>query len=472
MRPVARTRGSRRAAPNGVRSTLGLGRRLPWWLQKVRPPRRSRLLLAEMHAFAGCSRSQLARIARWGDVAEAGPGDVLVREDHTDFWFFVILAGSVRVTRQGREVATLRRGDHFGEVAIIGFGPQPATVTAMEPTLLFVLGRRYLLSLAATDTSVQRALFPSVAASEYRAFVREMHQQGLRYWERLAPREVKTREDVEEAVKASRPRRPGRTLSWTEALDLLARPDLGGLPPVEAPLEAPVTTRHFRLVLAAVLATVLVTVSFLYHPPIAVVTSGRVIDVVPDISITGVPVARPTGRYLLTTVNVHRPTLIGMVVARARGQLAVRAGSPDARQIDSETARRLAHDAFLDSHRLAIELAEGLLGVDAAQASIAVRDRGVTGPSAGLLYALAIADMLAPDDLAAGRVIAATGKLQSDGAVSAVAFVPLKADAAHRAGAVLFLVPTGQGADAGRDGVAVREVANVEEALRALRETR
>lgn len=473
MRPVASTRDSPNLPPDDAPWSIEPSWRLPWWLQKRRPTRRSRLLLAEMHAFAGCSRAQLSRIARWGDVIETGPGEVLVREDHTDFWFFVVMAGSVRVSRQGRAVASLHRGDHFGEVAIIGFRPQPATVTAVEPTVLFVLGRRYLLSLAALDQSIRRALFPNVAPDDYSAFVREQQEQGLRHWERLVPREqLRSRYAGGKAVPAPRPRRPGRTLSWSDAVDVLSRHELSRVPHVAAPIESPVSKKRFRLVLTAFITALVAAVSLIYHPPIAVVTSGRPIDVVQDISITGVRVDPPTGRYLLTTVNVSRPTLAGMLVARARGRRVVRANSPGARQLDVATARRLAHEAFLSSHRQAIALAEEMLGVDAPRLSIAIRDRGIDGPSAGLIYALAITDMLAPDDLAAGRVIAATGELRPDGGVDPVAFVSLKADAARDGGAVVFLVPAGQHDQARGTGLSIRGVANLEEAVQALRDTR
>jgi PDZ domain-containing secreted protein/Zn-dependent protease len=71
------------------------------------------------------------------------------------------------------------------------------------------------------------------------------------------------------------------------------------------------------------------------------------------------------------------------------------------------------------------------------------RDRpNIGGPSAGLAYALAIADMIdAPDD-AGGRAVAATGTIDAEGRVGEVGGVPEKAVAAARAGADVFLVPT------------------------------
>lgn len=69
------------------------------------------------------------------------------------------------------------------------------------------------------------------------------------------------------------------------------------------------------------------------------------------------------------------------------------------------------------------------------------KERNIGGPSAGLVYALAIADMLDPADIARGRVIAASGTIQLDGRVGPVGGLRQKAEAASRAGADVLLVP-------------------------------
>ncbi|MGQ0678232.1 MAG: PDZ domain-containing protein [Actinomycetota bacterium] len=69
------------------------------------------------------------------------------------------------------------------------------------------------------------------------------------------------------------------------------------------------------------------------------------------------------------------------------------------------------------------------------------KKRNIGGPSAGLVYALAIADMLSEADLAAGRVVAASGAIQLDGAIGSVGGLTQKSTVARKAGADLFLVP-------------------------------
>jgi Lon-like protease len=93
----------------------------------------------------------------------------------------------------------------------------------------------------------------------------------------------------------------------------------------------------------------------------------------------------------------------------------------------------------------------------------------IGGPSAGLAYALAIADMLDSGDFARGRTIAATGTIDVGGAVGAVGGIEQKAAGVEAAGADLFLVPEGEEAAVHRDGLAVRAVATLRDALRTLR---
>jgi PDZ domain-containing secreted protein/Zn-dependent protease/CBS domain-containing protein len=101
--------------------------------------------------------------------------------------------------------------------------------------------------------------------------------------------------------------------------------------------------------------------------------------------------------------------------------------------------------------------------------SITFDDRpDIGGPSAGLTYALAIADMLDPDDLTRSRAIAATGTIGADGAVGAVGGVPEKAIAAEDAGAQLLLVPASEVSEAGSTELVVRGVTTLDEALQLL----
>src|SRR4029077_14693256 len=80
-------------------------------------------------------------------------------------------------------------------------------------------------------------------------------------------------------------------------------------------------------------------------------------------------------------------------------------------------------------------------GINIQALTVHFRARAVTGPSAGLAYALAVEDLLDRADLAQGRTIAATGDVRPDGLVGPVGYVGQKVPAATGAGATVLLVP-------------------------------
>lgn len=64
-----------------------------------------------------------------------------------------------------------------------------------------------------------------------------------------------------------------------------------------------------------------------------------------------------------------------------------------------------------------------------------------SGASGGLVFALAIYDLLTPEDLTKGRTIAATGTLDADGVVGPIEGLEMKLKGAQRVGVTVALVP-------------------------------
>ncbi len=68
-------------------------------------------------------------------------------------------------------------------------------------------------------------------------------------------------------------------------------------------------------------------------------------------------------------------------------------------------------------------------------------DPNIVGPSAGLVFALAIYDLVTENDLLAGMNVAGTGSISADGTVSPIGGIQEKVAGAEKAGAKVFLVP-------------------------------
>src|SRR5690606_11772826 len=65
----------------------------------------------------------------------------------------------------------------------------------------------------------------------------------------------------------------------------------------------------------------------------------------------------------------------------------------------------------------------------------------VGGPSAGMIFSLAVVDKLTPGDLSGGEVVAGSGTISGDGHVGAIGGITHKMLAARESGATVFLVP-------------------------------
>jgi PDZ domain-containing protein len=100
--------------------------------------------------------------------------------------------------------------------------------------------------------------------------------------------------------------------------------------------------------------------------------------------------------------------------------------------------------------------------------SVQISSEGIGGPSAGLMWALGLYDLLTEADLTGGRTIAGTGELGLDGTVYPIGGIEEKIAAAADAGASVFLVPEGNepaARAAGDRGMELVTVATFDDAL-------
>ena len=97
--------------------------------------------LATVPLFSQCHKAELKSLARRTTDITAAPGQVLTKEGHGAYDFFVIVSGEAEVSRAGRVVARLGEGDWFGELGLLDPALRDATVTAGTAMELIVLAQ-------------------------------------------------------------------------------------------------------------------------------------------------------------------------------------------------------------------------------------------------------------------------------------------------------------------------------------------
>jgi CRP/FNR family transcriptional regulator, cyclic AMP receptor protein len=124
----------------------------------------SRVALLEMlPMFDGCSKKQLARVARAADEIDIPSGEVVVREGQPGHHFYVLAEGLARVSVGGRRLGSVRPGSFFGEMAILDHGTRAATVETALPCRMLVLDGRQFRQLLADAPGVAQRIMRGMA---------------------------------------------------------------------------------------------------------------------------------------------------------------------------------------------------------------------------------------------------------------------------------------------------------------------
>jgi cAMP-dependent protein kinase regulator len=113
--------------------------------------------------FSECSAKELRSIAGIADEVTVPEGKVLVEQGAIGREFYLITSGSASVKRNGRQVATLKKGQHFGELALLDRRPRNATVISATEMTVMVLGQREFNGLIETVPSLARKLLAAMA---------------------------------------------------------------------------------------------------------------------------------------------------------------------------------------------------------------------------------------------------------------------------------------------------------------------
>jgi monovalent cation:H+ antiporter, CPA1 family len=95
------------------------------------------------------------------------PGDIVIQEGDRDDSLYIIIHGTVIVSRGGEVVAELTDGNFFGEMALLGNQVRTATVKIKEPTTLLKLRRKEILQISGDNDELKQRLEEAKRSRQY-----------------------------------------------------------------------------------------------------------------------------------------------------------------------------------------------------------------------------------------------------------------------------------------------------------------
>ncbi len=125
-------------------------------------------ILANVWLFSGMDQERRERLATFTFTRSYKPDDIIVEEGRTGNGLYVITSGRVEVvkafkTESARRIATLAKGDFFGEMALLAEWPRSATVRALEETTCVGIDRWLFLTQLRSDPELAIVMLQAMA---------------------------------------------------------------------------------------------------------------------------------------------------------------------------------------------------------------------------------------------------------------------------------------------------------------------
>lgn len=110
--------------------------------------------LGHVVLFSELDMKELVKVANAFRPVEVEADQIVVHEGDVSETLFVIVEGAAKVTRNGVPIATLKSGDHFGEMALLSRRPRSATVRTVKKSRLLALERDRFYELLQSDSVI------------------------------------------------------------------------------------------------------------------------------------------------------------------------------------------------------------------------------------------------------------------------------------------------------------------------------
>jgi CRP-like cAMP-binding protein len=120
-------------------------------------------LLKKVPLFSKLDKKGLQDVAHIADEIDLPAGKEMATEGDRGREFFVLLNGEAEVTKGGSRINTMKKGDFFGEIALVTKMPRTATVTATTEVDVLVITERDFDALLKKSPEIGRNIAEALA---------------------------------------------------------------------------------------------------------------------------------------------------------------------------------------------------------------------------------------------------------------------------------------------------------------------
>jgi CRP-like cAMP-binding protein len=144
-----------------------------------------RAKLREQVLFSDFTETEIDQVIGLLDPMTARAGEVIVKQDELGDCMFIVLSGRCRVVHHkgGHDIdlATIKAGDFFGELALVDEGPRSADVIALEESALLKITQATIGAIAGVYPTVAFKMLIAIG----RIMVQRLRQSTRRYVDSL-----------------------------------------------------------------------------------------------------------------------------------------------------------------------------------------------------------------------------------------------------------------------------------------------
>jgi CRP/FNR family cyclic AMP-dependent transcriptional regulator len=120
-------------------------------------------MLQNVPLFSSLKRKKLRTVAENFHERDYEAGEIIAKEGESSVVFFLIVSGSVNVTKGKKNIAKLGRGKYFGEMSLLDKQPRSASVVAREPTKCLLMTSWNFVAYLKTDPTLAIEMLKELA---------------------------------------------------------------------------------------------------------------------------------------------------------------------------------------------------------------------------------------------------------------------------------------------------------------------